>query len=88
MKRLLCYQEIYLLRENIDFRKSINGLAAIMENDTGYLSEVTHCSCSPTNSSIKSKCCTEIKQTSHYGINNSKKQSINNHQKRKMRRLP
>ncbi|EJK2117034.1 IS66 family insertion sequence element accessory protein TnpB, partial [Vibrio navarrensis] len=26
--------EIYLYRESVDFRKSINGLAAIIENDT------------------------------------------------------
>ncbi|GAK83164.1 mobile element protein [Vibrio ponticus] len=26
--------EIYLYRENVDFRKSINGLAAIIESDT------------------------------------------------------
>ncbi|MGR5298827.1 hypothetical protein ACPV5U_25850 [Vibrio mediterranei] len=34
MKRMLSAPEIYLYRESIDFRKSINGLAAIIENDT------------------------------------------------------
>ncbi|WP_305812789.1 IS66 family insertion sequence element accessory protein TnpB [Photobacterium leiognathi] len=34
MKRMLCAPEIYLYRESVDFRKSINGLAAIIESDT------------------------------------------------------
>ncbi|WP_153446050.1 IS66 family insertion sequence element accessory protein TnpB [Vibrio algicola] len=34
MKHMLCAPEIYLYRESIDFRKSINGLAAIIESDT------------------------------------------------------
>ncbi|EPH2167637.1 IS66 family insertion sequence element accessory protein TnpB [Providencia huaxiensis] len=34
MKRMLSAPEIYLYRESVDFRKSINGLAAIIENDT------------------------------------------------------
>ena len=34
MKDMLNPVEIYLYRESIDFRKSINGLAAIIENDT------------------------------------------------------
>nr|WP_236535296.1 IS66 family insertion sequence element accessory protein TnpB [Vibrio parahaemolyticus] len=31
---MLSAPEIYLYRESVDFRKSINGLAAIIENDT------------------------------------------------------
>ena len=34
MKRMLTAPDIYLYRESVDFRKSINGLAAIIENDT------------------------------------------------------
>lgn len=34
MKRMLHAPHIYLYRESVDFRKSINGLAAIIENDT------------------------------------------------------
>ncbi|CAK1742756.1 MULTISPECIES: IS66 family insertion sequence element accessory protein TnpB [Vibrio] len=34
MKRMLSAPEIYLYCESVDFRKSINGLAAIIENDT------------------------------------------------------
>ncbi|GAD79093.1 IS66 family insertion sequence element accessory protein TnpB [Vibrio ezurae] len=34
MKRMLSAPEVYLYRESVDFRKSINGLAAIIENDT------------------------------------------------------
>lgn len=34
MKRMLSAPEIYLYRESVDFRKSINGLAAIIECDT------------------------------------------------------
>ena len=34
MKRMLSAPKIYLYRESVDFRKSINGLAAIIENDT------------------------------------------------------
>ncbi|WP_045496873.1 IS66 family insertion sequence element accessory protein TnpB [Vibrio hyugaensis] len=34
MKRMLNAPEICLYRESVDFRKSINGLAAIIENDT------------------------------------------------------
>ncbi|WP_192854773.1 IS66 family insertion sequence element accessory protein TnpB, partial [Vibrio lentus] len=37
MKRLLSAPEIYLYRESVDFRKSINGLAAIIESDTDFL---------------------------------------------------
>ena len=34
MKHMLSAPEIYLYRESVDFRKSINGLAAIIESDT------------------------------------------------------
>ncbi|OEE86241.1 IS66 family insertion sequence element accessory protein TnpB [Vibrio crassostreae] len=34
MKGMLSASDIYLYRESVDFRKSINGLAAIIENDT------------------------------------------------------
>lgn len=34
MKRMLSAPTIYLYREVVDFRKSINGLAAIVESDT------------------------------------------------------
>ncbi|MCI9740536.1 IS66 family insertion sequence element accessory protein TnpB [Proteus mirabilis] len=34
MKQMLYAPEIYLYREYVDFRKSINGLAAIIESDT------------------------------------------------------
>ncbi len=34
MKRMLSAPKIYLYRESVDFRKSINGLAAIIESDT------------------------------------------------------
>ncbi|MGR5067949.1 IS66 family insertion sequence element accessory protein TnpB [Vibrio alfacsensis] len=34
MIRMLSAPEIYLYRESVDFRKSINGLAAIIESDT------------------------------------------------------
>ncbi|UIJ42361.1 IS66 family insertion sequence element accessory protein TnpB [Vibrio kanaloae] len=34
MKGMLSAPDIYLYRESVDFRKSINGLAAIIENDT------------------------------------------------------
>ncbi|GAD89659.1 putative transposase [Vibrio halioticoli NBRC 102217] len=34
MKRMLSAPEVYLYRESVDFRKSINGLAAIIESDT------------------------------------------------------
>ncbi len=34
MKRMLSAPEIYLYRESVDFRKSINGLAAMIESDT------------------------------------------------------
>ena len=37
MKRMLSAPKIYLYRESVDFRKSINGLAAIIENDTDLL---------------------------------------------------
>nr|MBF4312209.1 IS66 family insertion sequence hypothetical protein [Vibrio anguillarum] len=34
MKRMLSAPNIYLYREFVDFRKSINGLAAIIESET------------------------------------------------------
>jgi len=34
MKHMLSAPEIYLYRESVDFRKSINGLAAIIESET------------------------------------------------------
>lgn len=34
MKCMLSVPEIHLYRESVDFRKSINGLAAIIESDT------------------------------------------------------
>jgi transposase len=34
MKRMLSAPEVYVYRVCVDFRKSINGLAAIIENDT------------------------------------------------------
>ncbi|GAD79756.1 IS66 family insertion sequence element accessory protein TnpB [Vibrio ezurae] len=34
MKRMLSAPEVYLYRESVNFRKSINGLAAIIESDT------------------------------------------------------
>ncbi|WP_282066755.1 IS66 family insertion sequence element accessory protein TnpB [Vibrio rotiferianus] len=34
MKRMLKAPKIYLYRESVDFRKSTNGLAAIIESDT------------------------------------------------------
>ncbi|GLT16118.1 IS66 family insertion sequence element accessory protein TnpB [Vibrio algivorus] len=34
MKRMLSTSDIYLYRESVDFRKSINGLAAIIEEET------------------------------------------------------
>lgn len=34
MKRMLNAPNIYLYRESVDFRKSINGLAALIESDT------------------------------------------------------
>jgi hypothetical protein len=34
MKHILSAPEIYLYRESVDFRKSINGLAAIIESET------------------------------------------------------
>ncbi|MFA1575100.1 MULTISPECIES: transposase [Vibrio] len=34
MKGMLSAPDIYLYRESVDFRKSINGLAAIIGNDT------------------------------------------------------
>ena len=58
MKHMLSAPEIYLYRESVDFRKSINGLAAIIESDTDLPLEAAHCSCSPINSATKSKCCT------------------------------
>ncbi|MBD1578039.1 IS66 family insertion sequence element accessory protein TnpB [Vibrio sp. S11_S32] len=36
MKRMLSAPNIYLYREYVDFRKSINGLAAIIESDTNF----------------------------------------------------
>ncbi|MEZ8319493.1 IS66 family insertion sequence element accessory protein TnpB [Vibrio splendidus] len=36
MKRMLSDPEIYLYRESVDFRKSINGLAASIESDTDF----------------------------------------------------
>ncbi|MGF2846976.1 IS66 family insertion sequence element accessory protein TnpB [Vibrio anguillarum] len=38
MKGMLSAPDIYLYRESVDFRKSINGLAAIIENDIGLTS--------------------------------------------------
>ena len=37
MKRMLSAPEIDLYRDSVDFRKSINGLAAIIESDTDLL---------------------------------------------------
>ena len=37
MKRMLSAPEVYLYRESVDFRKSINGLAAIIESETDLL---------------------------------------------------
>ncbi|WP_138976569.1 IS66 family insertion sequence element accessory protein TnpB, partial [Photobacterium damselae] len=34
MKRMFTAPDIYLYKKCVDFRKSINGLAAIIENDT------------------------------------------------------
>ena len=34
MKHMLSAPEIYLYRESVDFRKSINGLVSIIESDT------------------------------------------------------
>ncbi|EJG1722894.1 IS66 family insertion sequence element accessory protein TnpB [Vibrio parahaemolyticus] len=34
MKRMLSAPNVYLYRESVDFRKSINGLAAIIEAET------------------------------------------------------
>ncbi|ARC95148.1 transposase (plasmid) [Vibrio coralliilyticus] len=34
MKRMLETPHVYLYRQAVDFRKSINGLAAIVESDT------------------------------------------------------
>ncbi|WP_305843019.1 IS66 family insertion sequence element accessory protein TnpB [Photobacterium leiognathi] len=73
MKRMLRAPEIYLYRESVDFRKSINGLAAMIESDTdlplgsGALFLFTN------NSATTSKCCTGIKQVLHFGINALKK---------------
>ena len=36
MKRMLSALEIYPYRESVDFRKSINGLAAIIESDNDF----------------------------------------------------
>ena len=44
MKRMLS-AEIYLYRESVDFRKSINGLAAIIESDTDLPLGSGACSC-------------------------------------------
>jgi len=84
MKHILSAPEIYLYRQSVDFRKSINGLAAIIESDTDTcLWAVAHCSCSPTNSATKSRCCTGIKQALLFGKNAEKKPSISGLQKRK-----
>lgn len=39
MKALHEFENIYLCREFVDFRKSINGLSAIVEADLRYIIE-------------------------------------------------
>ncbi|WP_419209433.1 IS66 family insertion sequence element accessory protein TnpB [Photobacterium leiognathi subsp. mandapamensis] len=87
MKRMLSAPEIYLYRESVDFRKSINGLAAIIESDTdlplgsGALFLFTN------KQRDKIKVLYWDKQALRFGISALKKPSINGHQKRKMRCL-
>ncbi|MDF4986486.1 hypothetical protein P3674_02695 [Vibrio parahaemolyticus] len=82
-KYALSTPEIDLYRESVDFRKSINGLATILESDINLSLGSGALSCLPINSVIKSKCCSRIKQASPSGINGLKKPNISGLPKRK-----
>mgnify|MGYP004465507987 CR=1 FL=1 len=60
MKGMLSSLEIYLYRESVDFRKSINGLAAIIESDTDLPLVSGALFLFTKNSAIKSKCCAGV----------------------------
>ncbi|MEF1255378.1 IS66 family insertion sequence element accessory protein TnpB [Vibrio sp. M260112] len=87
MKRMLNAPEIYLYRESVDFRKSLNGLAAIIESDTdlplgsGALFLFTN------KQRDKIKVLYWDKQALLSGINASKKPSTNGLQKSKTKCL-
>ncbi|EGU9030732.1 hypothetical protein GA076_21065 [Vibrio parahaemolyticus] len=86
-KYALSTPEIDLYRESVDFRKSINGLATILESDINLSLGSGALSCLPINSVIKSKCCSRIKQASPSGINGLKKPNISGLPKRKNQEL-
>ncbi len=87
MKGMLSAPEIYLYRESVDFRKSINGLAAIIESDTdlplgsGALFLFTN------KQRDKIKVFYWSKQALLFGTSALKKPSISGLQKRKMKSL-
>ncbi|KZY56960.1 hypothetical protein A3733_06965 [Pseudoalteromonas shioyasakiensis] len=60
MKGMLSSLEIYLYRESVGFRKSINGLAAIIESDTDLPLVSGALFLFTKNSAIKSKCCAGV----------------------------
>ncbi|MGR2849197.1 IS66 family insertion sequence element accessory protein TnpB [Vibrio vulnificus] len=89
MKRMLSAPNVYLYREFVDFRKSINGLAAIIEAETDLpLGSGALFLFTPINNVIKSKSCTGIKRASLCGINGWKKPNSNGPLKRKNRYTP
>jgi len=77
MKMFSGVPEVFLYRDFVDFRKSINGLSLIVEQQM-VLSPLTgsvfvFCNKGP----INSKCCTGIKQGLLYGTNASKRINSN-----------
>jgi|GEM_PF-2536577 len=44
--------EVYLCRDPVDFRKGINGLAAMVEGSMGHGPSPSACSCSATGAGI------------------------------------
>ncbi len=76
MKGLINPPVIYLYRQHVDFRKSINGLAAIVESETDLSLDTSALPYSPTNSGITLKSFTWVKQALHFGINALKRTDL------------
>ncbi len=58
--------QVYLCREPIDFRKSINGLSVLVEQELG-LNPFGAAPCSSIPGAINSRCCTGIETGSVCG---------------------
>jgi len=77
MKALINPPAIYLYRHFVDFRKSINVLAALVESETTLALDSGALFLFTTNNAIKSKYCTGTPRALPCGINGSKKTNLN-----------